>query len=74
MGTHRTGGLWAMLLAVVVGFGLAAPVAAYDNPDLLPDHPTPVIDLAKAFSPTQRTALEESLTTFEANTGWKPAC
>jgi len=71
MGTHRIGGLWALLLAVIVGFGLAAPVAAYDNPDLLPDHPTPVIDLAKAFSPTQRTALEESLTNFEADTGWK---
>ena len=71
MGTHRIGGLWALLLAVIVGFGLAAPVAAYDNPELLPDHPTPVIDLAKAFSPTQRTALEESLTNFEADTGWK---
>ena len=71
MGTHRIGGLWALLLVVIVGFGLAAPVAAYDNPDLLPDHPTPVIDLAKAFSPTQRTALEESLTNFEADTGWK---
>ena len=71
MGTHRIGSLWALLLAVIVGFGLAAPVAAYDNPDLLPDHPTPVIDLAKAFSPTQRTALEERLTNFEADTGWK---
>ena len=71
MGTHRIGGLWALLLAVIVGFGLAAPVTAYDNPDLLPDHPTPVIDLAKAFSDKQRASLEDSLNSFEAETGWK---
>ena len=44
---------------------------AYDNPDLLPDHPTPVIDLAKAFTDGQRTALEQQLEQFEADTGWK---
>jgi len=71
MGTHRNGGFWALFLALVVGLGLAAPANAYDNPDLLPDHPTPVIDLAKAFSDKQRASLEDSLNHFEAETGWK---
>ena len=71
MGTHRKGGFWALLIALVVGLGMAAPVHAYDNPDLLPDHPTPVIDLAKAFSDKQRASLEDSLNSFEAETGWK---
>lgn len=49
----------------------AAPALAADNPELLPDHPTPVIDLAKAFTDSQRTALEEELSTVEAESGWK---
>ena len=44
---------------------------AYDNPELLPDHATPVIDLARVFSEPQRTELERSLERFEAQTGWK---
>ena len=49
----------------------ATPVGAADNPDLLPDHPTPVIDLAKALSQTQRQSLETSLDAFEDRSGWK---
>ena len=50
MGTHRIRILWGALLAMVIGlWGAAAPVQAYDNPELLPDHPTPVIDLARVF-------------------------
>ena len=72
MATHRIGKLLACLLAVlVVSFTAAAPAKAYDNPDLLPDHPTPVIDLARAFSDNQRSSLEEALNQFEENTGWK---
>jgi uncharacterized membrane protein YgcG len=44
---------------------------AYDNADLLPDHPTPVIDLAKALTDQQRESLETELTDFEAKSGWK---
>nr|AUG32268.1 hypothetical protein PLO_269 [Paulinella longichromatophora] len=47
------------------------PAFAYDNPDLLPDHPTPVIDLAKALTNGQRQNLEQRLEKFEADTGWK---
>ena len=72
MGTHRIRILWGALLAVVIGlWGAAAPVLAYDNPELLPDHPTPVIDLARVFSETQRERLEESLGEVEERTGWK---
>ena len=71
MGTHRKGCFWAFFLAVALSLGIGTPVSAYDNPELLPDHPTPVIDLAKAFSNAQRASLEQSLNTFEAETGWK---
>ena len=50
---------------------LVTPAEAYDNPELLPDHPTPVIDLAKVFSDTQRAQLEASLADVEERTGWK---
>ena len=50
---------------------LAGPAWAYDNPDLLPDHETPVIDLAKLLTDGQRQALEDELREFEDNSGWK---
>jgi hypothetical protein len=56
------------LLCLLVGVG---PAAAADNPELLPDHPTPVIDLARSFSDAQRTNLEEHLSQVESDTGWK---
>ncbi len=59
-----------LLLIGLLGFGPAA-AQAYDNPDLLPDHPTPVIDLAKALSDGQRASLEANLNAFEASSGWK---
>jgi len=59
-----------LLLIGLLGFGPAA-AQAYDNPDLLPNHPTPVIDLAKALSDGQRASLEANLNTFEASSGWK---
>ena len=71
MGAHHIRGLWAALLVLVISLGITDPAAAYDNPDLLPDHPTPVIDLAKIFSDQQRASLEDSLNTVENETGWK---
>lgn len=50
---------------------LAGPALAYDNPDLLPDHDTPVIDLAKLLTDGQRQALEDELREFEDTSGWK---
>nr|YP_002048781.1 hypothetical protein PCC_0119 [Paulinella chromatophora]ACB42571.1 hypothetical protein PCC_0119 [Paulinella chromatophora] len=48
-----------------------SPAFSYDNPQLLPDHPTPVIDLAKVFTSGQRETLEQRLEKFEADTEWK---
>jgi hypothetical protein len=48
-----------------------SPAFADDNPDLLPDHPTPVIDLARILTDGQRRALEAELEDFAATSGWK---
>ena len=59
--------LFSLFLLLLV----ASPVQAIDNPELLPDHPTPVIDLARAFSDNQLKELETSLDAFEKRSGWK---
>jgi hypothetical protein len=65
------------LRTLVIGIALTclliggAPAEASDNPELLPDHATPVIDLARAFSDQQRSELETSLDDFEQRSGWK---
>jgi hypothetical protein len=57
---------------LTLGFWSIAPAAeAYENPDLLPDHPTNVIDLAKALTPVQAENLSQELSEFEQETGWK---
>jgi hypothetical protein len=61
----------ATLLALLCLLQGVAPASAADNPELLPDHPTPVIDLARSFSDAQRTNLENELSQVEADTGWK---
>jgi hypothetical protein len=59
-------------LSLLLALGIAAtPAQAYDNPDLLPDHPTPVIDLAKILTDNQRSALEAEINDFESVSGWK---
>jgi hypothetical protein len=68
---------WSLRLATaLLCLGLILPLTgqeawAYDNPELLPDHPTPVIDLAKALTDGQRNALESELDEFERTSGWK---
>jgi hypothetical protein len=59
-----------LLFCLLMPLGLPA-AWAYDNPELLPDHPTPVIDLAKALTDRQRSALETELQAFESSSGWK---
>jgi hypothetical protein len=49
-----------------------APVAeAVENPQLLPDHPTNVIDLANNLTAIQEEKLDQELATFEQETGYK---
>ncbi|WAL61392.1 TPM domain-containing protein [Thermocoleostomius sinensis] len=59
-------------LSIVLLSWVIAPVAqAYDNPELLPDHYTPVIDLADSLTDIQEQNLAQQLDEFEAETGWK---
>ncbi len=58
---------------IALGIGCIAPPSAqaFENPDLLPDHPTNVIDLAKSLTAIQEDKLSRDLGDFEAETGWK---
>ncbi len=71
---RRLGAALATACLVLVTWvlpGPTGPALAADNPQLLPDHPTPVIDLAKALTDGERGALESELENFEATSGWK---
>ncbi|MEL6334317.1 MAG: TPM domain-containing protein, partial [Cyanobacteria bacterium J06626_26] len=59
--------LWGSLLVCYIAFipGVA-PAHAYNNPELLPDEPTMVIDLAKILTNSQEDYLNEHLPEFEA--------
>lgn len=64
--------LLALALWVSPLSGLAHSAAyAYNNPDLLPDVQTPIIDLAKALTGEQEVTLAKDLEAFEQETGWK---
>ncbi len=71
MGAHRWQKQLTGLLSILLCLFCSSPVLAANNPELLPDQPTPVIDLAKALSSNQLEALEESLNDYESKTGWK---
>ena len=60
-----------VIFMILITLVLATPSFAADNSDLLPDHQTPIIDLAKSLSNEQRAKLETSLYEYEKNTGWK---
>lgn len=67
---------WIVKCAVVcfillLAWSPAAPAQAFNNPELLPDEPTVVIDLARILNDAQEEYLNENLPAFEAETGWK---
>ena len=61
--------LGACLLVLATCF--TAPALAVNNPELLPDVETPVVDLANFLPELQEKSLIENLEAFEAETGWK---
>jgi hypothetical protein len=71
--------LWRRILAFVAVFFFAGSLwlinphlaYAYDNPELLPANPTPVIDLAKTLTDIQENKLVKELDDFQVETGWK---
>ena len=62
--------LIAFFLILVTCLG-SGPAQAYDNPDLLPSQPTPLIDLANSLTNLQAETLAKDLEQFEHETGWK---
>tara|TARA_Y100001970_G_scaffold293002_1_gene437129 strand:- start:20106 stop:20894 length:789 start_codon:yes stop_codon:yes gene_type:complete len=62
--------LFGFFLSLFI-FIINKPCLAINNPDLLPDIKTPVIDLAKTLSPYQKKLLEDELIDFEEQSGWK---
>jgi len=49
----------------------SSPAYAFDNPELLPDEVTPVVDLGKTLNIVQEENLVEELNQFEEETGWQ---
>lgn len=63
-----------VLVVCIVSLGIwlpAAPALAFDNPNLLPDQETSVIDLAKSLTSYQEENLDSELAQFATETGWK---
>lgn len=56
---------------VALSWAIAPAAWAYDNPDLLPDNPTNIIDLADSLTSVQQEDLDRHLGEFEQETGWK---
>lgn len=63
--------LLATGLSLVLWLGLVSPAQAVNNPELLPETETPVVDLANFLPEVQETQLVKEINTFEAETGWK---
>ncbi|MBE9177515.1 TPM domain-containing protein [Oculatella sp. LEGE 06141] len=61
----------AAVALAVMAWAIAPAAYAYNNPDLLPDAPTFVIDLADSLTTIQQEQLDQKLGDFEAETGWK---
>ncbi|MGB3510971.1 MAG: TPM domain-containing protein [Microcoleaceae cyanobacterium] len=61
----------AIFLALSTWVITPAIARAYDNPDLLPEQQTPIIDLARALTDIQEDLLAKDLEQFETETGWK---
>lgn len=62
------------LLASCLALGIwaiALPAQAFNNPELLPDEPTVVVDLARILTSAQEDYLNQHLPEFESETGWK---
>ncbi|MEL6441559.1 MAG: TPM domain-containing protein [Cyanobacteria bacterium J06621_8] len=56
---------------LVLASGVTQPALAVNNPELLPDEVTPVVDLANLLPERQEESLIADLEEFEASTGWK---
>jgi energy-converting hydrogenase Eha subunit A len=63
--------LLAASLSLMLWWGPASPAQAVNNPELLPEEKTPVVDLANFLPEIQEAQLIDDLNSFEVETGWK---
>lgn len=62
---------FAAFCLAMTAWATSSAAYAFDNPELLPDTPTPIIDLAQTLTSTQEEFLRSNLATLEAETGYK---
>lgn len=61
----------SVLVMTIACWAIAPAAQAVNNPELLPDYETPVVDLANFLPSLQEETLVNDLTRFETETGWK---
>lgn len=61
----------AFLITVTTWFAMPTSANAVNNPELLPDKVTPIVDLANFLPKLQEESLIKKIEDFEAQTGWK---
>ncbi|MBZ8182259.1 MAG: TPM domain-containing protein [Oscillatoria sp. PMC 1051.18] len=61
----------AALVLALSTWAVAPAAWAFDNPELLPNYETPIIDLANFLPSLQEETLAQEIKNFEAQTGWK---
>ena len=64
-------GLTLLSLIFTLWLGSSTMAWAVNNPELLPEKSTPVVDLANFLPQTQENSLIEDIKAFEGETGWK---
>ena len=64
-------GMLVCCLSVMISLSFPTSAIAVNNPELLPDTVTPIVDLANFLPQPQEDALIEDINTFETETGWK---
>ena len=63
---------WAAIaLATVLWVASIGGAWAFDDPSLLPEEQTPIVDLADLLPSGQESSLIDTIETFEAETGWR---
>ena len=60
-----------VFLPLVIAFTPIPAAHAYDAPELLPESYTNVIDLGRFLTDVEEKAIDQKLTKFEEQTGWK---
>ncbi|MEB3311344.1 MAG: TPM domain-containing protein [Snowella sp.] len=64
-------GILVCCVSLLLSVAFPTPAIAVNNPELLPDTVTPVVDLANFLPQAQEDALIQDINNFETETGWK---